>query len=172
MKRVRCPKCDNYIKFDETKYAAGQQLVFVCPECNKQFGVKLGKVNADEAQNNASQGGGKFCGAIIVIENVFHFKQVIALHMGENVIGRYVKGTKINCPIETCDPRVDTTHCIITVHENKKTGALRFLLRDAPSETGTFVHNTILRNNENVPLEDGSVVTIGATTFILQTTED
>lgn len=27
MKRVRCPKCDNYIQFDETKYEEGQSLV-------------------------------------------------------------------------------------------------------------------------------------------------
>ena len=29
MKRVLCPKCDNYITFDETKYTEGQSLVFV-----------------------------------------------------------------------------------------------------------------------------------------------
>lgn len=27
MKRVRCPKCDQYILFDETKYTEGQSLV-------------------------------------------------------------------------------------------------------------------------------------------------
>lgn len=27
MKRVLCPKCDNYITFDETKYTEGQSLV-------------------------------------------------------------------------------------------------------------------------------------------------
>lgn len=42
MKRVRCPKCDNFITFDETKYEAGQSLVFVCPNCNKQFGIRMG----------------------------------------------------------------------------------------------------------------------------------
>ena len=42
MKRVRCPKCDNYITFDEKKYEAGQSLVFVCPNCNKQFGIRMG----------------------------------------------------------------------------------------------------------------------------------
>ena len=26
MKRVRCPKCDQYILFDETKYTEGQSL--------------------------------------------------------------------------------------------------------------------------------------------------
>lgn len=43
MKRVRCPKCDNYIQFDETKYEEGQSLVFVCDNCKKQFGIRIGK---------------------------------------------------------------------------------------------------------------------------------
>ena len=42
MKRVRCPKCQNYILFDETKYKDGQSLVFVCDECNKQFSIRIG----------------------------------------------------------------------------------------------------------------------------------
>ncbi len=43
MKRVRCPKCDEFITFDETKYQEGQALVFVCPQCGKQFGIRIGK---------------------------------------------------------------------------------------------------------------------------------
>ena len=42
MKRVRCPKCDNFITFDETKYTSGQSLVFECPQCGKQFGIRIG----------------------------------------------------------------------------------------------------------------------------------
>lgn len=41
MKRVRCPKCDQYILFDETKYTEGQSLVFVCDRCGKQFGIRM-----------------------------------------------------------------------------------------------------------------------------------
>lgn len=37
MKRVRCPKCDNYIQFDETKYEAGQSLVFICDNCKNSL---------------------------------------------------------------------------------------------------------------------------------------
>lgn len=33
MKRIRCPKCENYLTFDETKYTEGQSLVFVCDQC-------------------------------------------------------------------------------------------------------------------------------------------
>lgn len=27
MKRILCPKCENYLSFDETKYSEGQSLV-------------------------------------------------------------------------------------------------------------------------------------------------
>ena len=81
MKRVRCPKCDNYIIFDETKYQTGQSLVFQCDKCGKQFGIRI---------NTPSQPVNSNCGSIIVIENVFHFKQELPLHMGDNVIGKYL----------------------------------------------------------------------------------
>ena len=43
MKRVRCPKCDNYITFDETKYQSGQSLVFECPECGHKITIDMNK---------------------------------------------------------------------------------------------------------------------------------
>lgn len=97
MKRVRCPKCDNYIIFDETKYADGQSLVFQCPECGKEFGIRMGVSKLRERQKdenpdeNADENG---CGSIVVIENVFHYKQVLPLKMGDNIIGRYMKMRK------------------------------------------------------------------------------
>lgn len=173
MKRVRCPKCDNYITFDETQYTSGQQLVFVCPQCQKQFGIRIGvsklrdkheERDLDEKENQEG------CGSIVVVENVFHYKQVIPLKMGDNVIGRYVRGTDINTPIETSDPSIDTKHCIIRVQRNKR-GELQYILRDAPSNTGTFYMNDILRDQDRVRLEEGSIVTIGATTLILRTAD-
>ena len=50
MKRVRCPKCDEYIIFDETKYQDGQQLVFECAQCGKQFGIRMGVSKIRKAQ--------------------------------------------------------------------------------------------------------------------------
>ncbi len=174
MKRVRGPKCDSYITFDETKYQAGQQLVFQCPECSKQFGIRMGTVNVRDTRKNEildEEANKDLYGSIVVIENVFHYKQVLPLRMGDNVIGRYVKGTNINTPIETVDPSVDTKHCIIRVQRNKL-GNLQYILRDAPSNTGTFYMNDILRDNENVSLSDGDIITIGATTLILRTAKD
>lgn len=175
MKRVRCPKCDRFTIFDETRYQDGQSLVFQCSHCGRQFGVRMGvsklrKLQRDEAEpdNDANEFG---CGAIVVIENVFHFKQVIPLRMGDNIIGRYQKDSRVNCPIETVDPSVDITHCVINVSRDKY-GDLRYVLRDGPSNTGTFVDNQILGDRERRVIEDGTLFTIGATSILLRLGKD
>lgn len=170
MKRVRCPKCDNYIIFDETKYEEGQQLVFQCTECNKQFGIRIGVSklhNRQKDENPDEQANEEGFGSIVIIENCFHYKQVIPLKMGENVIGRYQKGNRINTPFETVDPSVDLTHCAITVSRNKR-GQLQYVLRDLNSNTGTFVDNVELQQGERRIIEDGSLFTLGATSIILR----
>ena len=188
MKRVRCPKCDNFITFDETQYEAGQSLVFQCPQCGKQFGIRIGvsklrptqkdetaslnspsalqQAQADQADQAAPQ-----LGALVVIENVFHFKQVLPLKMGDNTIGRYQKSNPITTPIETVDPSVDLLHCIINVSRDKK-GRLRYTLRDANSNTGTFVDNTEISPRERRIIDDGTLFTIGATSILLKLSSD
>ncbi len=170
MKRVRCPKCDYYLTFDETKYTDGQSLVFQCPACNKQFGIKLGVSKQKDKQQDETpdEQAAVNYGELVVIENVFHYKQIIPLHLGINVIGRYQKGNDINCPIETTDPSVDMTHCRIQVSKNKR-GSLKYELSDGPSFTGTFVHNEILGDRERRIIYDGTLFTIGATSLILRT---
>lgn len=174
MKRVRCPKCDAFITFDETKYEDGQQLVFECTECHRKFGIRIGVSKLRKTQKEENLEGAdnedeeeNIYGSIIVVENVFHYRQTIPLQMGDNVFGRYIKGSTINKPIETVDPSVDTKHCIIRVQRNKR-GELQYILRDAPSNTGTFFMNEILKDQDRIRLEDGSIITIGATTLILK----
>jgi len=191
MKRVRCPKCDQYITFDETKYAAGQSLVFQCPECGRQFGIRIGvsklrqtqkdenrqtaeeQLSAMRAAANDADGdaGQQPCGCIIVIENVFHYKQVIPLKMGDNQIGRYQKGNPINTPIETVDPSVDLWHCTINVSLDKH-GQLKYVLQDGNSNTGTFVDNVEIKPRERRVITDGTLFTIGATSIILKGEEE
>ena len=171
MKRVRCPKCDNFITFDEKKYTEGQSLGFQCPDCGKQFGIRIGvsklrnTQKEDVPEDNVED---SECGYITVIENVFHYKHVIPLHMGVNVIGRYMKNSGVNCAIETNDPSGDINHCSITVSRDKK-GNLKYVLKDRPSYTGTFVDNVILGDREQRVIEDGTLFTIGATSIILHT---
>lgn len=170
MKRVRCPKCDQFIIFDEKKYQTGQSLVFQCTECGKQFGIKIGtsKLHNTQKEDNPDEQLIEMpYGAIVVIENVFHYKQILPLQLGDNTIGRYMKGSKTTLPIETVDPSVDMLHCIINVSIDKN-GKLKYILRDGPSYTGTFVDNVILGNREKRVINDGTLFTIGATSIILR----
>ena len=173
MKRVRCPKCDNYITFDETKYEAGQSLVFKCDQCGREFGIRIGVSklrNTQKEENPDEQENAEGCGSIVVIENVFHFKQVLPLRMGNNVIGRYQKGNPINTAFETVDPSVDLNHCTLNVSRDKR-GNLRYTLMDNNSKTGTFVGDVELQPRERRIIEDGTLFTLGATSIILRTAD-
>ncbi len=154
MKRIRCPKCKESFVFDETKCEAGQKVTFQCPHCEQSFTIRLGNIY----------------GYITVIENVFHYQQDIPLQLGVNKIGRYQKSNPINIPLATDDPSIDLLHCTITVSRDKHS-KLKYVLKDGPSFTGTFVDNDILGDNEQRVITDGQLFTIGATSIILHTPE-
>ena len=140
----------------------------------KEFGIRIGTSKLRNTQKeevvdeNSNENG---AGSIIVIENVFHYKQVLPLKMGDNTIGRYMKGSATTLPIETNDPSIDINHCTINVSRDKK-GKLKYVLRDGPSYTGTFVDNEILGDRERRVIEDGTLFTIGATSIILRSGEN
>ncbi|MFA6873767.1 MAG: FHA domain-containing protein [Bacteroidaceae bacterium] len=173
MKRVPCPKCQNLIPFDETKYTEGQSLVFICEQCKKQFSIRLGTTqlrNRQQDENYLSTEEGYIhqLGCIIVVENVFGFKQVLPLKLGDNLIGRKCIGSEVTTAIESSDMSMDRKHCFINVSRNKK-GKLTYTLRDFPSLTGTFVQHDILNDRDRRTLHDGDVITIGATSLIFRT---
>ena len=173
MKRILCPKCDNYITFDETKYTEGQSLVFICEHCKKQFSIRIGKVKLKATRKEEvidEQANSQDFGSIVVIENVFGYKQVLPLKEGDNVIGRRNKGTEVDVSIETADPSMDRKHCILNVRRNKQ-GEVIYTLRDNQSITGTFLMNEILGDIERVRIEEGAIITLGATTLILRAAE-
>ena len=115
----------------------------------------------DEQENSRD------CGSVVVVENVFGFKQVLPLKEGDNVIGRRNKGTEVDVSIETADPSMDRRHCVINVRRNKQ-GQLIYTLRDNQSVTGTFLMNEILGDKDRVRIEEGAIITLGATTLILR----
>lgn len=168
MKKIRCPKCDESILFDETRYVPGRVLVFECPECHKQFKIRIPQPKAAvSADGEADTEERPVLGYLTVLENAFQLKQTLMLHEGDNVIGREVKGTAANTPLKTVDPSIDTTHCVVSVAVKEGRPA-QFTLRDAPSGTGTFLHNEILGDRDRVRLADGDIITIGAATMIFQ----
>lgn len=162
MKKITCPKCDSPIVFDDSNYPIGQSLVFECEHCRKSFTIRVGETGEEFQEENF--------GHIVVIENQFCYKQILQLSEGDNMIGRYNKGTVISHPIETRDPSMDRRHCIINVKRNGA-GELVYTVRDNQSITGTFVMNRILGNKERLRIDDGAIITLGATTLILHTPE-
>lgn len=179
MKRVRCPKCDHFIQFDETKYADGQSLVFVCDNCQKQFGIRIGvsKLRALQREENKGQAPlpspedqQENVGSIVAVENVFGFRQEHPLQLGDNIIGRRNKGDEVHIPIETNDPSMDRRHCILNVKRGKA-GNLIYTLRDNDSITGTFLMNEVLGTKDRIRIEDGAIITLGATSLILHAAE-
>ena len=160
MKKIRCPKCDDFIPFDETRVEPGVSLAFRCNHCGKNFSIKF-KVKTEKETTESP------FGYITIVENVFCEKQIIPLSLGENIFGRRSKGTVISSPIETGDMSMDRKHCIICVEQ--KQDKIIYTVKDFDSVTGTFVMNDILQKNERRVISEGDIITIGATTLILKT---
>lgn len=163
MKRIRCPKCGTPIQFDETLYEPGRILVFQCPDCLKEFRIRIPqKANS----KSSAQATSPAAGTLIVLENDFQYRQEIPLQEGTNVIGKAVKCSRANATFTTVDPSIDPIHCSIEARTSRD-GTHTFFLKDENSNTGTFLMNQILGKKECQLLEDGAVINIGAATLIL-----
>lgn len=128
--------------------------------CGKNFSVRF-KSKEEKQEIDYTYG------HIIVVENVFCEKQIIPLKLGSNMFGRRSLGTEIDCPIQTGDMSMDRKHCIIHVELNKQ-GEIIHKVEDYDSLVGTFVMNEILQKKEKRIIEDGEIITLGATTLILK----
>lgn len=183
MKKIRCPKCGNTIFFDESEVDENGTFVTSCPECGKKIGVRLKTAKKPAAQapqekrgnstasdsataSTADTASTEYFGKLVVIENRFHYKQEFPLHLGDNVIGRASRSSHVDCAIATDDPSMDMTHCVVNVSRDRN-GRLKYVLRDGPSNTGTFVGNELLGDHERRVIEDGTLFTLGATSIIL-----
>ena len=76
----------------------------------------------------------------------------------------------MHIPIETNDPSMDRRHCILNVKRGKA-GNLIYTLRDNDSITGTFLMNELLGAKDRIRIEDGAIITLGATSLILHAAE-
>lgn len=180
MKKIRCPKCGNTIFFDEREVDESGTFVTSCPECGKKIGVRLKTAKrpaakapqskdssaSDSAAAPTEAASSENFGKLVVIENRFHYKQEFPLRLGDNVIGRASRSSHVDCAIATDDPSMDMTHCVVNVSRDRNS-RLKYVLRDGPSNTGTFVGNELLGDHERRVIEDGTLFTLGATSIIL-----
>ena len=173
MKRLRCPRCDRYVVFDDSRYPAGQALVFVCPHCGKEFRIRLGGTEHASHQEGEGESYSSDFGYLTVVENTFAYRQQLPLHEGDNLIGRRNKGTDVDIVIDTNDPSMDRRHCYIHVKPSStSTGRHVYTLRDNNSNTGTFLMNNLLEPKDRIRLSAGDIITLGATTLILHTPDE
>lgn len=163
MKKIRCPKCDDFILFDEKTIDMENVVVFRCTHCGKSFKVKFKRKERNEEEEEKPD-----YGQLVVVENVFAHKQVFQLHLGDNTVGRRNPGDELDCPIVTTDPSMDRNHCILNVAE-KPNGELVYKIRDCNSNTGTFVMNEEVTKKEQRIIKGGEIISLGATTLILKT---
>lgn len=77
----------------------------------------------------------------------------------------------IEVPIETNDRNMDRRHCVLNVKRDKQ-GNVIYTLRDNNSLCGTFLMNELLGDHDRVRIEDGAILTLGATTVILRAAEN
>lgn len=126
MKRVRCPKCDEFITFDETIYKEGQSLVFECPQCGKQFGIRIGtsKLRATQKEEKLDElSNENGYGSIVVIENVFHYKQVLPLKYGDEDDLRYFGNAQMcqsNLRFKSCTMQLSPQEGTANFERNKQ----------------------------------------------------
>lgn len=170
MKKLKCPDCGHVLSFEPEKFVAGQKILFVCEECGKKFGIRFGlsklKDNTTDEQEETRAGNSPY-GKIVAIETKYSFRQEIPLQLGDNTIGRKMRGNKINCPIDTGDLTMDLSHCVINVSKGKN-GKLKYVLRDGPSNTGTFLSGERIGQQERRNIEPGAMINIGVTTIMLE----
>ena len=151
MKKIRCPKCDEFIVFDEKNIDMENVVVFHCQHCGKSFKVKFKKKNKEDMPEEPD------FGSLVVVENMFAERQVFSRNPGNS----------IDCPIVTADPSMDREHCVVNVSE--KNGQLVFRIRDCNSNTGTFVMNEEVTKKEQRIIHNSEIISLGATTLILKT---
>ena len=179
MKKIRCPKCDRFVAFDETQFPPGQALVLTCDWCGKEFKIKLkskettpqptsGTMPTSTADDTPDLSSLPY---LTVVENTFAYRQELPLPEGDNLIGRRNKGTDVDIAIDTNDPSMDRRHCYIHVRR-KPTGEYACTLRDNQSICGTFHMNELLGPHDRLRLDDGAIITLGATTLIFHLPEE
>lgn len=180
MKRVFCPKCDGSITISSEILSLANPkgiLSLLCPHCHHQLRIRLvqksDKTKGTQLPNNEQELEHEIdrsLGYIVVLENVFGYRQEFGLQEGNNGIGRRNKDSVVDIPVLTGDPSMGRHHCILHV-KRRSNGTLSHTIEDDNSLVGTYVGGRLLDKKERCLLNDGDVITMGATSAIFYTSE-
>ena len=124
MKKIFCPKCDTAIPLSREHLskliAQGEERIsLVCPQCAHQLNLRLRLPQGQTKAAKQSRPDRPSVGHLVVLENVFGYKQLFPLFLGDNHIGRRNRDTQTDIPVITADPSMDRHHACIRVTEGK-----------------------------------------------------
>lgn len=169
-KKINCPYCEAEL---QVKIPDGEHDRIVCEVCKRP--IMLYRTEAaslrhqDRSTRAVSLEGELFSEDQVYLEFVeTHFAkpQNIQIPEGRSLLGRYNPRSTARLQVLTDDPSIDRQHAWISL--NKK-GWVE--IEDNDSMTGTFVNGLELDPGERRRLDDGDVLTFGATTAIIHLTE-
>lgn len=167
---ILCPYCKKRIDYVAMRshIARDGHIEMPCPGCKRTLGFRLRpKEEKNPVNGNTSEVQPKreTIARLYVVENVFAYAADFPLYEGLNRVGRYNdKHSALEVPIRTNDPSMDRTHCLIEVSHTAE--GLEVVVMDNDSMTGTFVSARELAPGERYVLQDGDVLTLGATSLI------
>ena len=113
MKKIFCPKCDTAIplrreRIEELQASGEDRLSIICPQCTHQLNLRLRLPSAKSTKRQEQR---TSVGHIIVVENVFGYKQLFPLYVGVNAIGRRNKDTATDIPCHHLRPEYGSPSC-------------------------------------------------------------
>lgn len=161
-KKIRCPRCDNAIFLDLSRYNDQHALHVHCVECGRDYSIRLKQDAGTEEEENERLK----VGSITVLENDNCYRQEISLYEGKNSIGRRTRGNPIEVAIDSGDDDMARNHCVIEISK-KRDGRWSFLLSDFGSRKGTYYRGERLGKYDKIALDDGDSVVIGSTIFMV-----
>lgn len=162
MKRVFCPKCDGAITISRetlSQASPNGSLSLLCPHCCHQLRIRLVSKSdnshnhkTEQEEQELEQELDRSRGYIVVLENIFGYRQEFALREGDNGIGRRNKDSVVDIAVLTGDPSMGRHHCILRVTP-KKDGSFLYSIADDDSLVGTFVGGRLLDKKRMVQTE-------------------
>lgn len=176
MKYIICPFCKHRIAANEfpKQQKRNGHVEMPCPGCKRRLAFTILESHPsttssqlDENKLPASESAVDTHMALHVVENRFGYAAQFPLLEGMNRVGRYNnKHTDIEVAIRTSDPSMDRHHCLIFVERVADGNDFNAYIMDDDSMTGTFINMRELVPDEKHLLEDGEVITLGATSIL------
>ena len=149
-KHVKCPKCSQ--KLEVTNKNQESVLLVRCPQCNAKMRVKFdtGETVLADAEDRSE-----------IIGLLKYGEKYCPLHEGVNILGRKVKQSQADVPIETDDLTMSRKHATIEI-VRLKSNKIKAVLGDLRDREKAVVKPII---HEGIPLDadDRVVICFGDT---------